>query len=133
MWDVSYRFSDDDWGIQSHTLESRYRFLFNNNSYIEPHLRLYQQTEADFYTPFLQEGELTPEFASADYRIGKLNTYTVGVKYGKKMNNGHEYGVRLEYYNQAPQDIGLEAPGDLASQDLYPSLDAVVVQFDYKF
>jgi len=133
VWDMSYRFTSDDWGIQSHTLESRYRFLFANNSYLEPHVRLYQQKEADFYQPFLREGEPLPEFASADYRIGKLNTYTLGIKYGKKLKSGREYGVRLEYYNQAPQDVGVEAPGQLSDLDLYSSLDAVVLQFDYTF
>ncbi|WP_049721768.1 DUF3570 domain-containing protein [Gilvimarinus polysaccharolyticus] len=133
VWDISYRLTNDDWGINSHTIESRYRFLFDNNSYLEPHIRLYQQGEADFYTPFLREGDAVPEFASADYRIGKLNAYTFGIKYGKKLKSGREYGVRLEYYNQASQDVGVEAPGGLNSLDLYPSLDAVILQFDYKF
>lgn len=133
VWDISYRLTDDDWGIQSHTLESRYRFLFENNSYLEPHIRLYQQGEADFYKPFISEGEAVSEFASADYRIGKLNTYTLGVRYGKKLNSGREYGARLEYYSQAPQDVGAGAPGELSGLDLYPTLDAVVLQFDYKF
>lgn len=133
VWDISYRLTNDDWGIQSHTLESRYRFLLDNNRYLEPHIRLYQQSEADFYTPFIREGDALPEFASADYRIGKLNAYTVGVKYGKKLSSGREYGIRLEYYSQAPQNAGVEAPGGLSDQDLYPSLDAVVLQFDYKF
>ncbi|MFL0799475.1 MAG: DUF3570 domain-containing protein [Agarilytica sp.] len=133
VWGISYRLTDDDWGIQSHTLESRYRLLFDNNSYLEPHLRFYQQGEADFYTPFIREGDPLPEFASADYRIGKLNTYTLGVKYGKKLSGGREYGVRLEYYSQAPQDVGVEAPDELSGLDLYPSVDAVILQFDYKF
>lgn len=133
VWDISYRLTNDDWGIQSHTIESRYRFLFANNSYLEPHIRVYQQSEADFYSPFLRDGEVLPEFASADYRIGKLNTYTFGVKYGKKLNSGREYGVRIEYYNQAPQDPGVAAPGQLSSLELYPSLDAVIVQFNYSF
>ncbi|PCK07305.1 MAG: hypothetical protein COA42_15040 [Alteromonadaceae bacterium] len=133
VWDISYRISDDDWGLTGQSLETRYRYMFANNSYLEPHIRFYQQDAADFYQPFLLAGEALPEFVSADYRIGKLNTYTVGLKYGKKINNGREYGVRLEYYNQTPQDIGIEAPGQLAAQDLYPSINAVIVQFSYKY
>ncbi len=133
IWDVSYRFTDDDWGIQSHTLESRYRFLLADSSYLEPHIRIYQQSEADFYRPFLLDSDPTPQFASADYRIGKLNTYTLGVKYGKELSGGREYGVRLEYYIQEPQDGGTSRPGQLASQDLYESLDALILQYDYKF
>lgn len=134
VWDLSLRLADDDWGVQSQTLESRYRFLFSGGSYLEPHIRLYQQQEADFYQPFLDEGESTPEFASADYRIGKLNTYTLGLKYGKKLRkSGREFGVRIEYYNQAPQDVGKDKPGQLNDLDLYSSLDALILQLDYKF
>lgn len=133
IWDVSLRFSDDDWGVQSTTLETRYRWLFDNGSYIEPHFRFYQQSEADFYTPFLLDGEALPEYASADYRIGNLDTYTFGIKYGKKLDSGREYGVRLEYYSQTPNDVGGDKPGQLADLDLYPSLDAVVLQFNYSF
>ncbi len=133
IWDASYRLSNDDWGVQSHTLETRYRFLLSQNRYIEPHIRLYQQSEADFYTPFYNEHETLTDFASADYRIGKLNTYTIGIRYGMKLSKGREYGLRLEYYNQTPQDAGKTAPGALSTLDLYPSVDALVVQFDYHF
>ncbi len=133
IWDISLRFSDDDWGVQSQTFETRYRWLFDNGAYLEPHFRFYQQSEADFYTPFLLEGDALPEFASADYRIGNLDTYTVGIKYGRKLRSGREWGVRLEYYNQTPNDVGGEKPGQLNNLDLYPSLDALVVQFNYSF
>jgi len=133
VWDVSYRFADDDWGITAHTLETRYRFLFDNNSYLEPHIRFHQQSEADFYQPFLLEGDTLPEFVSADYRIGKLDAYTFGIKYGKKLENGREYGVRLEYYEQSPKAAGGDAPGQLSNADLYPSVDALILQFSYKF
>lgn len=133
VWDVSYRLAQDDWGIQSHTIESRYRYFLSNGRYLEPHVRFYQQSEADFYTPFLEQGASLPEFASSDYRIGKLDAYTLGMRYGKKFASGREYGVRLEYYSQASQDVGTEQPGQLSALDLYPELDAVIVQFDYRF
>lgn len=131
--DLSYRLANDDWGVQSHTLEGRYRYLFEGGSYLEPHLRIYQQQEADFYQPFLTESETLPEFASADYRIGKLSAYTLGLKYGKKLSHGREFSVRAELYSQAPQDVGKALPGQLQQQDLYPSLDAVILQVNYKF
>ncbi|WNO10817.1 DUF3570 domain-containing protein [Teredinibacter sp. KSP-S5-2] len=133
IWDFSYRYAGDDWGITSHTLDTRYRIPFGNNNYIEPHVRYYQQSEADFYTPFLVDSEATPEFASADYRIGKMDAYTFGIKYGKKLSKGHEYGVRLEYYSQVPKDVGKNRPGQLQDQDLFPKLDALILQFNYSF
>src|SRR5690606_33452379 len=112
----------DDWDITSHTLETRWRLPFGDSHFIEPHLRFYQQSEAEFYTPFLLDTETLPEYASADYRIGKLNAYTLGLKYGRQLANGHEFGVRFEYYSQAPQDVGKDAPGQLQEMDLYPKV-----------
>ncbi|WP_412973135.1 DUF3570 domain-containing protein [Glaciecola sp. MF2-115] len=131
--DVSYRFASDDWEIQSHTIDSRLRYKLNESDYIQPHLRYYQQSEADFYRPYLNEGEVLPTFASADYRLGEMTAITVGLKYGHKMNNGHEWGVRAEYYQQDPKNAGYEDIGVLASQDLYPSVKAFILQFSYKF
>jgi hypothetical protein len=131
--DVSYRFATDDWEIQSHTIDSRLRYNLNESDYIQPHFRYYQQSEADFYRPYLNEGEALPTFASADYRLGEMTAITVGLKYGHKMNNGHEWGVRAEYYQQDPKNAGFENIGVLAAQDLYPSVKAFILQFSYKF
>ncbi len=133
IWDLSYRFASDDWGVSSHTIDTRYRVPFGEGQYLEPHVRFYQQNEADFYTPFLLDTEAVPEFASADYRIGKLTAYTLGFIYGRLMKNGNEFGVRLEYYSQAPEDIGKNAPGQLQDHELFPKVDALILQFDYRF
>jgi hypothetical protein len=131
--DVSYRFATDDWDIQSHTIDSRLRYKLGESDYIQPHFRYYQQSEADFYRPYLNEGEALPTFASADYRLGEMTAITVGLKYGHKMNNGHEWAVRAEYYQQDPKNAGFENIGVLATQDLYPSVKAFILQFSYKF
>ncbi len=131
--DLSYRFSSDDWGIDSHTLESRWRYNLSEFDYIAPHVRFYKQSSADFYRPFLNQQESVPMFASADYRIGQMSAYTVGLKYGRKLKNGHQASVRLEYYHQAPENSGYSAPGVLTELDLYPSLSAVILQFGYRF
>lgn len=131
--DVSYRYMWDDWKIDSHTIDSRLRIPLSSNSYIEPHLRFYQQTAADFYQPFLALENSIPEFASADYRIGEMSAYTVGLKYGMKMSDGNDLSFRLEYYRQDPKDSGHIAPGALAEVDLYESVDAVLFQVSYSF
>ena len=131
--DVSYRYMWDDWEIDSHTIDSRLRIPLSSNSYIEPHLRFYQQTAADFYQPFLAQENATPEFASADYRIGEMSAYTVGLKYGMKLSDGNDLSFRLEYYRQDPKNAGHQAPGALADVDLYESVDAVLVQVSYSF
>ena len=39
--DASYRYMTDDWEIDSHTVDLRYRIPFGADSYFEPHLRFY--------------------------------------------------------------------------------------------
>ncbi len=131
--DLSYRFSTDDWDIVSHTIDSRFRYALSDKDYVQPHFRYYQQSAADFYRPFLNENDVLGETASADYRLGDMTAFTLGLKYGHKMNNGHEWSVRAEYYQQNPENAGFDNIGVLAEQDLYPSVKAVILQFGYKF
>jgi hypothetical protein len=131
--DISYRYATDDWEINSHTIDSRLRFNLSDSTYIQPHFRYYQQAAAEFYQPFLLEGTTLPTFASADYRLGEMTAYTLGLKYGMKMPSGNEWGFRLEYYQQDPKNAGFEAPGALQQLDLYPSVKAVIAQVSYSF
>ncbi|HIB78159.1 MAG TPA: DUF3570 domain-containing protein, partial [Flavobacteriales bacterium] len=124
--DVSYRYMWDDWKIDSHTLDTRFYIPLSDGSYLEPHLRFYQQTAAEFYQPFLMQGEAVPEFASADYRIREMTAYTLGLKYGLKLSNGNDLSFRLEYYRQDPESAGHKAPGVLAEMELYESIDAII-------
>jgi hypothetical protein len=131
--DLSYRYSTDDWDLNSHTLETHYRYYFSGSVYAQIHLRYYQQQAANFYQPFLVEGEPLPEYASADYRIGDMTTYTLGLKFGQRLSGGHELSYRLEYYQQNPENNGTELMGQLQHQDLFPSVKAVLAQFSYSF
>jgi len=135
--DVSYRYMWDNWKIKSHTIDSRFRIplgdSFGKESYLQPHFRFYQQSAADFYQPFLIDNESIPAFASADYRIGEMTAYTIGLKYGMLVNNDHELYFRIEYYSQRPTDAGFDDIGVLKSVDLYPSVDAVIAQVTYSF
>jgi hypothetical protein len=133
VWGISYRFTSDDWGLTSHSIESRYRWALDQNRFLEPHVRFYQQQEADFFTPYLSANEPLPQYASADYRIGKLNTFTLGLKYGQMLANGRTLGLRLEWYAQTPQATGASTTAALEGLDLYPDLDALIFQVDYAF
>jgi hypothetical protein len=131
--DVSYRYMWDDWEIDSHTIDTRLRMPLSSTRYIEPHLRFYQQTAAEFYQPFLNQSQSLPEYASADYRIGEMSAYTVGLKYGMKMSDGNDLSFRLEYYRQNPESAGHKEAGVLAELDIYESVDAFIAQVNYSF
>ena len=129
---VSLRYMTDDWGVTSETAEARYRWNINENSWIEPHLRYYTQTAADFYRTVLFSGDPLPDFASADYRLAGLDAYTVGAKFGHRTDGG-EWSVRLEYYRQDGTPSPGSAVGELANHELILPMSAVIAQFGYRF
>ncbi len=130
--DASYRFMTDDWEIDSHTLDLRYRMPFSG-LYVEPHVRYYTQSAADFYRSSLVDGGPMPQYASADFRLGEFDAVTAGVKLGKKLTSGNEWSIRLEYYMQNGDVPAGQIIGNQANRVQYPDLDAVIAQFGYKF
>jgi hypothetical protein len=130
--ETSYRYMTDDWGVTSHTLELRYRWSFGAR-YLQPHVRFYQQTAAEFYRTVLFDGAPLPAYATADHRLGEFDGLTVGVKYGQATASGGEWSARVEYYTQSGNASPGSAVGALAGLELYPDLNALIAQFSYKF
>ena len=130
---ASYRYMTDDWGIDSHTLDLSYRLRYEDGWFVQPRLRYYQQSAADFYQYFFRQGDTLPTYASADYRLGEMTGTTVGVKFGKVLDDKHIWSVRIETYTQSGDSSPDEAFGQLVNQDLYPDVDAAIVQFSYSF
>ena len=105
----SYRFYTDDWGVDSHTLDFNYRLNFANTSYIEPRIRLYQQSKADFYQNefFVDDAGASdpsvnfPEFISADFRLDDMVSVTPGIRFGKEVGTNGHLRARLEYMYQS--------------------------------
>jgi len=118
---ASYRYYTDDWGIDSHTIDLHYRYELDNGNYLQPHLRYYTQTAADFYTTSLVDTAARPEFASADYRLGEFVTNTYGLKYGMPTGENSEFTVRAEMISQVQSD------------DITADLDSFILQFGYDF
>lgn len=132
--DASYRYMTDDWDIDSHTIDLRYRWPITNASYLEPHVRLYTQTEADFYRTSLASGSPLPANASADYRLGNFDAVTLGIKYGRKMDSGNEWNARLEFYTaDGSVPANLLIGSNQSGREIYPDLDAIIFQIGYRF
>ncbi len=129
----AYRFMTDDWGIDSHTGEVRLRWPLGADSYIEPQLRYYTQSAADFYRASLVSGAALPRYASADFRLGDFDATTVGIKYGHSTVSGNEWSIRAEYYQQNGSVPREQIIGNQANREQYPDLSAVIVQFGYRF
>ena len=131
--DASYRYMTDDWDIDSHTVDLRFRWPVGEKGYLEPHLRYYTQTEANFYQVGLVDGAPLPLYASSDYRLGNFDGITAGLKYGWTTRNDNDMSVRLELYQQRGSIPADRLIGNQVGLFEYPDLDAVIVQFSYRF
>lgn len=136
VFDVSYRYMTDDWAVTSSTVDTLYRWNYSETSYLEPHLRWYTQSAAEFYRAALDEGEeATLDYASADPRLGAFDGYTVGLKYGHTFPSGNSWSARLEYYQQTGERAGVpeQAAAGLEKFKLEPDLSAVMFTVGYRF
>lgn len=130
---LGYRYSTDDWEVDSNTLEARLRLPFGDSSYLEPHVRYYQQSAASFYRYSLANGAALPEFASADARLADMTAYTAGLKYGRTLPSGNEWNARLEFYQQKAKKPDATQLGSAAGIIDMPDFSAVILQFGYRF
>lgn len=128
--DFSYRYLWDDWELSSHTFDLRYRWMINDRHYLEPHLRYYIQEEAEFYAHNLVAGQAVPADVSADPRLGAFDGITYGFKYGYRITPNQDVSLRLEYYEQKGDTVG-NPIGIQNNYDLFPDLEAIIVQFGY--
>jgi hypothetical protein len=130
---ASYRYYSDDWGIKSHTLDLKYRYELAN-SYLQPHVRYYSQSAADFYrhnlvlgTDINSAGNVLVDYASHDYRLAESTTTTLGLKYGIPMGDNSEFSVRGELIAQTVNDGAVPAGQET------PDLSAIMLQVNYSF
>lgn len=142
--DLSLRYTTDDWGITSNTVDAKYFWSLGAHWYLEPHLRWYTQTEADFWKPYLKDGvdvnivapdDIRPLLteASADPRLGAFDATTFGLKVGYRFGQDNELSLRVEQYDQQASAPAAPATGNLAGQQLMPDTSALMVQFGYRF
>ncbi len=92
--DASYRYYHDTFGISSHTLSLLWIQKVGDKFIVQPSVRLYEQSAADFYYPSLdaakivtsydpvlfQTGTGKAPFYSSDYRLSHMETIDLGLK-----------------------------------------------------
>ncbi len=132
---VSYRLFTDDWGINSHTLDFRYRYQLTSKQYLQPHIRYYTQTKADFYrhdlvqgTDIDNAGKVNVQYASSDYRLGAFDSTTLGLSYGINITRNSEFTIRGEMMQQKIDNSEVPRPGEET-----PDLTALIFQMGYSF
>lgn len=120
---LSYRYYADDWKIKSHTMDFRWRFNLHGGQYIQPHVRYYTQSKAEFFHRSLplaaREVPNRPQYASADGRLDDTKGITLGAKFGKNLGNNAEIRTRLELISWRAENAVID------------ETDAMLIQISY--
>ncbi len=128
---TSARYHTDDWGVDSITLDTKYRVELGHKRSIEPHIRYYTQTAADFYVPQLDAATALPQYATADYRLAEFDAYTIGATYRWGKSDKREWRIIGELYTQNPSKVALTPGQD--GLDANPGFSAAILSLGYKF
>ena len=72
-----YRYYTDDWGIESHTASIELPIKISNRFAIYPSYRYYNQTSADYFTPYNQHLS-TDVYYTSDYDLSEYNANQLG-------------------------------------------------------
>lgn len=128
---LSYRYYWDDWGINSHTVDLRYRIPMSNGHALQPHFRWYKQTGADFYRTYLLDGASQSVHASADYRLAPFHAVTLGLQYLFPVSRNAHLSIGAEYYYQSGDLSPPASMGVLSRYELFPKLDAAIVRVGF--
>lgn len=125
--DLNYRFTTDDWDINTHTVEGRYRWQFASDWYLEPIGRWYQQSAAYFYRHSLVNyqdisgSQLNIRYASADRRLAAFDALTLGLGLGWQASATQEVTLRLTGYQQRGESHPADAIGAQKSINFFPT------------
>lgn len=130
---LSYRYYWDEWDIRSNTVDVRYQIQLDERKFIQPKFRYYTQSAADFFYHSLPNNTAMPTFASADFRMAAFDAYTVGFRYGISGSENQEHSISVDYYTQIGESHPDDAIGLQKEQDLFPTLQTLVIFYNYAF
>ena len=107
---IDYRYYDDDWGTDSHTVEVAWHQDIKQHS-LKPYIRYYRQDKADF---FQNIADLSEPFFADDYRLSAYDATTMGL-HGFYQLGDWRFEAQVERYTTS-------ATGSVSSIDTAPAL-----------
>ena len=107
---IDYRYYDDDWGTDSHTVEVAWHQDIKQHS-LKPYIRYYRQDQADF---FQNIADLSQPFFADDYRLSAYDATTMGL-HGFYQLGDWRFEAQVERYSTS-------ATGSISSIDTAPAL-----------
>jgi hypothetical protein len=107
---ISYRYYSDTFGIRAHTLGAEYVQPLRHGWTLTPQLRLYSQSEADFYVATGAAEQANPSIATPppsgarfyteDQRLSAFGAVTAGLKVSKQLGRDWLMDLKIEKYEQ---------------------------------
>lgn len=117
--DATARWYHDSWGITAWTFGLSEHLPAGRSAYVEPLVRYYHQSKADFFRNYLLLDEPTPTYVSADSRLGAFGAWTFGLKGGVHLSDRVELYGSAQRYVQSGKRFYRDAPGTMAKVDLF--------------
>ncbi len=123
--DSVLRFTHDDYGILSETLQIEWRQAIGTRFEITPFFRYYHQNAASFFTNTLNSVPITTPYAvpngsgpnySADYRLSSLDTMSLGLRLRYHINDAFSASAAYERYAMEGSGSG----SDVSPSESYP-------------
>ena len=132
--DLSWRVSADDWGVDAHTLDARWRRRLPGRWFVRPRVRYHAQSAADFYRTQVIYGQPLDAEISADPRLAEMRAWTYGIELGRQRAGAEtrSWSVAVEWYTQRIEPSG-EPIGNQAGLDLAPDLDVLMLRARFGF
>ncbi len=122
---TDYRFYHDNWGVNSHTFDTAWYRDLGATMQLVPSIRLYLQSEADFYQAIYDGVEADFEHYSSDYRLSSYGAITLRLKLIKRFGTS-TLTAEFEHYNS---DDSLGIGGGEGNPAL---VDFNIVSFGYE-
>lgn len=131
---LQYRFSTDDWEIDTQMARVEWTQKVGQYWALIPSFRYFQQSAAEFYYTTLDGTAIEPvevplpggPFYSADYRLSKLYTTTLGLKVVYMASDRLNFDVAYERYRMLGRD-------SVTLPEAYPSANIITIGAHYAF
>lgn len=132
---LDYRFTTDDWGVNSHTFEASWHQPIVDDWQIIPRFRYYSQDPADFYRPFFTGSSNNYATYSSDYRLAGFGALSGGLKLSKEITqikpfSRLKFQTGIEYYDHK---VGYQLGGNNGGSFDSFSYTLVTASFNLKF
>lgn len=131
---TSYRLFSNSDSLEGHTFELRWIQQATSDLSVEPYLRYYRQSGADFYYPTLTGTSVdgsdlndgsSPHYSS-DYRLASLDAWTYGLRFAWKVNRDFTLDFQYERYEMNGRDPGTPS-------EFFPTANVITLGGEWQF